>query len=98
MDIEGEEGEEGEEGDDEEEEEEFVPIVGVHIDMYGRRVQPNRNPYTGQYIGREARAARPKRVRENAYVRTGGYQPREARPARQGYTPRPQYVPDRPEY
>ena len=45
---------EGEEGEDEEEsEEEFVPIVGVHIDIYGRPVQKNRNPFTGQYMGRE---------------------------------------------
>jgi len=60
---------EGEEVE-EEEEEEFVPIVGVHIDMYGRPVQEFRNPYTGEYEGRPERGSRDAR---GAYQREGAY-------------------------
>jgi hypothetical protein len=88
-DIDAEGAEEGEE-----EEEEFVPIVGVHIDLYGRPVQKHRNPYTGQYMGRPAREERGSYQRNNAYVRTGGYEGRPERDARDAYEVRPAYVPE----
>ena len=93
-DIEGEDAE-GEDEEEEEEEEEFVPIVGVHIDMYGRPVQKYRNPYTGQYMGRPAREERGEYQRQNAYQRVGGYEGRPERAAREAYEARPQYVPER---
>lgn len=72
-DADGEEGEEGEEGEDgeekkdeTEEEKRFREIMLVNR----ARQDPDRNPWTGQYWGRLARAPRPERekyVRKNAY-------------------------------
>ncbi len=58
----------------------------------------NRDPVTGQYMGRVARQTREeraKRVRANAYE---GREARAAREAREAREARADYVPDRPEY
>lgn len=52
-------------------------------------IDPTRNPYTGEYVGR-AEHSRANYVRENAYVPRTNTGP--------NYQPRAPHVPNRPEY